>query len=121
MIAGQSPLYKAARLKTLFARGQGWLYIGKDMIMLFIGIYVVEDLLKRWGFPVQPWFVYFYPLLPIGYVISCVLVGWLDEQKGIWKEEARYGISKDINPIGREMYDKLIELHEEIIRTKEDI
>lgn len=114
MIQGQTTLYKVARLKQLFARGQGWLYIGKDMIMLFIGIWVIEDLLKRWGITIQPWFVYFYPLVPIGYVVACVAVGWVDEQKGIWREESRYAYTKEVNPVGEDMYKLLVEIHKEM-------
>lgn len=117
MIQGETTLYKIARIKNLFSRGQGWLYIGKDMIMLFIGIFVFEEVLKKWGVPIQPWFIYFYPILPFAYVIMCVLVGWFDEQKGIWKEESRYGYS-DINPVGKEMYQKLNEIHTELTRVK---
>ena len=116
MIQGATTLYKIARLKQLFSRGQGWLYIGKDMAMLFIGIWVVEDLLKRWGIPIQPWFVYFYPLVPIGYVVACTLVGYLDEQRGIWKEEARYGYTKEVNPIAKEWDEMIRELHEQICK-----
>jgi hypothetical protein len=119
LIQGQTKLYKIARLKQLFGRGQGWLYIGKDMIMLFIGIFVFEEVLKKWGLPIQPWFIYFYPVLPFAYVVACVVVGWIDEQKGIWKEESRYGTISEINPVGREMYDKLLEIHAELIKIEE--
>jgi hypothetical protein len=119
VIQGTTTLYKVARLKQLFARGQGWLYIGKDMIMLFIGIFVFGEVLKKWGVPIQPWFIYLYPVLPFAFVVMCVLVGWFDEQWGIWKEESRYSINHKINPIGDQMYKWLKELHDDMVKRQE--
>jgi hypothetical protein len=110
MIAGISFIAKAARIKQLFGRGQGWLYIGKDVAMLFVSLYVVEDILNRIGIVTDDWFLYLYPLIPITYILSCIVIGWIDEQRGIWKAECVYG-TLDVNPAMKEMYEKVNDIH----------
>ena len=122
MIQGQTTLYKIARVKALFSRGQSWLYIFKDLAQISIGLWALKEVIgSTFNIEIGLWFIYMYPAIAFGYLFGCIGVGYIDEQRGIWKEEARYGISKDINPIGREMYDKLVEVHAELVKLEGEI
>lgn len=111
MIQGETTLYKVARIKQLFSRGQGWLYIFKDLAQISIGLWAFKEIISSTlHIEVGSWFIFLYPVIAMSYLGGCIFVGYFDEQKGIWKEESRYSYSQ-INPIGKEMYEKLNEVH----------
>ncbi len=96
------------KIKARVGRGQGWLYYIKDIAYVFLTLYFVEDILRKFGLDNPTVFRYLYVILPIMYFISCYVLGYIDEKYGIWKMEAVYG-SKDLNPFMEKM-DKKIDL-----------
>ncbi len=92
-----SIIASVVRVKARVARGQGWLYYIKDIAYVFIVLYAMEDILRKFGIDDPQAFRYFYIIMPVLYFVACYYIGYLDEVYGIWKAEAVYG-SKDLNP-----------------------
>ena len=102
-----------ARIKQLFARGQGWLYILKDIALLSLGMWAFQEVLSNAGIQLGDWFIYLYPILVVGYPVSGIVIGYLDEKYGIWKAENVYG-TIEVNPAMKEMYDKINEIYDRL-------
>jgi hypothetical protein len=110
-MALKSIAWFVVKIKARIARGQGWLYYIKDIAYVFLTLYFIEDILRKFGLDNPILFRYLYIIVPIGYFIACYLIGYLDEKHGIWKMEAVYG-SKNLNPFMEQIdkkIDKLIE------------
>ncbi len=103
------------KIKARIGRGQGWLYYIKDIAYVFLTLYFIEDILRKFGLDNPLLFRYLYILVPIGYFIACYIIGFLDEKYGIWKMEAVYG-SKDLNPYNQEMRDEVHKIYEKVIK-----
>ncbi len=99
------------KVRVRIGRGQGWLYYIKDIAYVFLTLYFIEDILRRFGLDNPMLFRYLYIILPISYFIACYVIGYLDEKYGIWKMESVFG-SKDLNPFMAQLdakIDKLLE------------
>ena len=69
-----------------------WLYMGKDIVMLVVGMYVINEMLLKAGIALPQ--AYLLPtciVAGIGYLVACYAVGYLDEKRGTWKIESSYG------------------------------
>jgi len=84
--------WTVVKIRARFGRGQGWLWYVKDLILLFLGLYVVEDVFERFGFDSVFSSVskYLYIVVPVGYFVIAYYIGYMDEKKGIWLKEAIY-------------------------------
>ncbi len=98
--------WTVVKTRNRIGRGQGWLYYIKDIAYVFITIYFIEDILRRWGINDPEIFRIMYIIFPILYFISCYIIGFLDEKYGIWKLESIWG-SRDLNPFMKEIDEKI--------------
>ena len=77
-------------LKMRYARGSSWIGIFITLGVITANLKLFEpfivSLLPSW-LPMQAVIVASVPL----YFGACYLIGWLDERKGIWKNENSYG------------------------------
>ncbi|HUL61686.1 MAG TPA: hypothetical protein VLT35_01385 [Methanocella sp.] len=77
-------------LKMRYARGSSWIGIILTLGIITANLKLFEpfivSLLPQW-FHMQ----WLYVIAVPGYFITCYLIGWLDERKGIWKNENSYG------------------------------
>jgi hypothetical protein len=90
-----------------FARGQMWLYLGKDIIMLVVGMYVINEMLLKAGITLpQQLLLPISALAGFGYLVAGYAVGYLDEKKGTWKLESHYS-TEELNPYMKKMMEKL--------------
>jgi len=87
----------------------------KDLILLFLGLYVVEDVFERFGFDSVFSSVskYLYIVVPVGYFVIAYYIGYMDEKKGIWLKEAIYS-TKYLNPFMKKLDAKVNKLLEEM-------
>jgi len=100
--------WSAVKARHRLARGQAWISYAKDVSILFIGLYVLEDALKRFGIVLDEFLTgLMYFILPIAFFVFAYIIGYLDETKGIWKMEAVYGI-RELNPF-MEALDKKVD------------
>lgn len=87
---------KMAAYKSRFMRGSSYLGI-------FLSLFTFAGLTKLLGINIS-----FFILSIIGviaYFGGCYLVGYIDENKGIWKEENEYAYA--VTPMSQELYDKI--------------
>lgn len=98
--------WTVVKVRNRIARGQSWLYYVKDIAYVFILIYFIEDIFKRFNIYDPVLFKFMYVLFPIMYFVGCYVIGFLDEHWGIWKLESVFG-SKEVNPFFEEMDEKL--------------
>lgn len=100
-----------------FSRGQMWLYMGKDILMLVVGMYVVNEMLLKTGIALpQELLLPISAIAGIGYLVSCYAVGLLDEKRGTWKIESTYG-TEELNPYMNKMMKKLEAIDERTRRS----
>lgn len=107
--------WTVVKIRARFGRGQGWLWYVKDLILLFLGLYVVEDVFERFGFDSVFSSVskYLYIVVPVGYFVIAYYIGYMDEKKGIWLKEAIYS-TKYLNPFMKKLDAKVNKLLEEM-------
>jgi uncharacterized membrane protein YbhN (UPF0104 family) len=97
---------KGARVRQYFLRGHGnWFALGFSLInftlifynLFFIDLFFVPEILKSYSV--------FFIIFGICYLPVATCIGWLDFQKGTYKEEQR--LSLEISPIWQEVFKKL--------------
>jgi hypothetical protein len=90
MLFGLITRRRLTTLKMRYARGSSW--IG---IILTLGIITANlKLFEPFIVSILPaWFhmQWLYLIAVPGYFVACYFIGWLDERKGIWKNENSYG------------------------------
>jgi hypothetical protein len=90
-----------------FSRGQMWLYMGKDIIMLVVGMYVINEMLLKAGIELpQTLLLPMSVLAGVCYLAACYVVGLLDETYGTWKAESHYS-TEELNPYMKQMMEKV--------------
>lgn len=105
------------KIRYRISRGQSWLYYIKDIAYVGIALYLIEDVLKKFGITDPTLFKYLYIITPIAYFIGCYIIGYFDEKYGIWKKESIYG-SKDLNPFMENLNTKIEEIHEKVVKNE---
>lgn len=111
--------WTVVKVRARFGRGQGWLWYIKDLILLFLGLYVIEDVFARFGLNDMYSDVskYLYIIVPACYFTIAYLIGYIDEKKGILKKEYVYS-SKYLNPFMAELDSKVDKLLEALNKKK---
>ncbi len=116
---------RGARFRQYFLRGHSnWFALFFSLInftlifynLLFVKLFFIPEILKSYSF--------FFFIFGLCYFPFATIIGWLDFQKGTYKEEQR--LSLEISPIWQEVFKKLNNLEEsnhevllEIKRLKE--
>lgn len=103
------------KIKYRIGRGQSWVIYFKDAVYVYIAVLAMEDLLKRFGIVDPNLIKYMLITLVPFYFLSCYMIGWFDEKKGIWKLESVYG-SQDLNPYMERLNEMVKEIHNEIVK-----
>jgi hypothetical protein len=90
MLFGLITRRRLTALKMRYARGSSWIGIFLTLGIITANLKLFEpfiiSLLPSW-LPMQAVIVASIP----SYFLACYLIGWIDERKGIWKNENTYG------------------------------
>ncbi len=90
MLFGLITRRRLTTLKMRYARGSSWIGIILTLGIITANLKLFEDFiipfLPAW-LPMQAVIVGSVPV----YFGACYLIGWIDERKGIWKNENSYG------------------------------
>lgn len=113
-------LLTIVKIKYRISRGQGWIYYVKDIVYVFVAIYAIEDILRRFGISDPILIKWLFITMPPLYFILCYIIGWFDEKKGIWKLESVYG-SKDLNPYMERLNEMVKEIHNEVVKIDNNL
>jgi len=100
MLFGLITRRRLTTLKMRYARGSSWIGIILTLGIITANLKLFEpfivSLLPSW-FHMQ----WLYLIAVPGYFVACYLIGWIDERKGIWKNENSYGW--EVSPESMEM------------------
>jgi hypothetical protein len=107
MLFGLITRRRLTTLKMRYARGSSWIGIILTLGIITANLKLFEQFivgfLPAW-LPMQAVIVGSVP----AYFLACYVIGWLDERKGIWKNENSYGW--EVSPESMELISSIREI-----------
>lgn len=113
---GTRVMWSIARGKVFYERGDSWLSKLRNIMSIVFYIVAGQAVLERYT-PIRIDLMFFAVVLPIGYVIGNLVIGYLDFKYGIMKKEAVFG-TREVNPFIEEL-DKKVTRIEKIVERLE--